>query len=163
MKKLFTGLSNSDIALYNVAMGLLTTCPEGSEEPYAEISEVMGGSCYYMDVRNLDEIVAMADRKWTPMSGIDVAEGVQLNNDSSELDVIIQNLLAYERKRQGYSMADVDKIKKPSFIKIDYAKKQFRDVLMKFLNDPNNITSQVHYFDLPNGWYGTLELKWCER
>lgn len=155
-KKLFEGLNEQDLALFNTALGLLTTCPEGSDIPYAQIPEVMGGFCYEIDVRNFDTIVAMADRKWTPMSGIDLAEGIALDNESSELDAIIQNFFVYEFKRQGYSMADVDKIKNPDFILKLLGKTPFKDALNKFLSYPS--TSHAYCFSSPDDLYDTMEL-----
>lgn len=100
-------------------IALLVTKPEDSEEPYAQIPEVMGGSCYEACFPNLCEFARMANKKWTPTSGIDLAEGVALgdgkNNTAncSELAAIFENLRVYECKRQGYALDEIDQIEKP--------------------------------------------------
>lgn len=97
-------------------IGFLVSKPEGSNDPYAQIQEVTGGTCYEPCFANLCELTRMANRKWTPQSGIALAEGVALgdgkNNtaNASELAAIFENLRAYEAKIQG---CDVDEIEKP--------------------------------------------------
>ena len=97
-------------------IGLLVSKPEGYDVPYAMIPEVTGGVCYQACFANLCELTRMANKKWTPTSGIEIAEGVALgdgkNNtaNASELAAIFENLRAFECKRQN---CDEDEMEKP--------------------------------------------------
>lgn len=100
-------------------IGFLVSKPEGSDIPYAQIPEVTGGLCYEPCFPNLCELTRMANKKWTPLSGIDLAEGVALgdgkNNTAncSELAAIFENLRVYECKRQGFEPDEIDQMEKP--------------------------------------------------
>lgn len=97
-------------------IGFLVSKPEGSNDPYAQIEEVTGGTCYRACFANLCELTRMANRKWSPQCGIKLMEGVSLgdgkNNtaNASELAAVFENLRAYEAKIQG---CDIDEIEKP--------------------------------------------------
>lgn len=97
-------------------IAFLTTCPEGSDIPYAKIEEVTGGNCYEACFANLCELTRMANKKYEPGCGIALGDGVRLgdgkNNtaNASELAAIFENLRMYEAKRQD---CDPDVMKKP--------------------------------------------------
>ena len=97
-------------------IGFLVSKPEGYDVPYAMIPEVTGGLCYQACFANLCELTRMANKKWTPTSGIEIAEGVALgdgkNNtaNASELAAIFENLRAFECKRQN---CEPDEMEKP--------------------------------------------------
>lgn len=101
-------------------IGLLVSCPKGSDIPYAQITDVTGGTCYEACFPNLCEFTRMANKKWTPQSGIDIMDGVALgdgkNNtaNASELAAIFENLRYYEAtKVQGLEPEDIDQMEKP--------------------------------------------------
>lgn len=94
-------------------IGFLTSKPEGSSVPYAQIPEIVGkkdaegNSLLYSPVfANLCELTRMANKKWDGSSGIELFPGVKLgdgkNNtaNASELAAIFENLRAWECKRQ---------------------------------------------------------------
>lgn len=87
-------------------IAFLTTCPEGSDIPYAKIPEVTGGSCYEACFSNLCELTRMANKKYEIDCGIKLGDNVRLgdgkNNtaNASELAAIFENLRMYEAKRQ---------------------------------------------------------------
>lgn len=97
-------------------IAFLVTCPEGSSLPYAKIPEVTGGVVYEACFANLCELTRMANRKWTPSSGIEKLQGAELgdgkNNtaNASELAAIFENMRIYEAKRQG---VEPELMKKP--------------------------------------------------
>lgn len=101
-------------------IGFLTSKPEGSDVPYAQIPEVTGGLCYEACFPNLCDLTRMANNKWTPQSGIELMDGVQLgdgkNNtaNASELAAIFENLRYYEcTKIQHLSPEEADQMVKP--------------------------------------------------
>ncbi len=88
-------------------IAFLTTGPEGSDVPYAQIPEVTGGVTYEPCFANLCELTRMANAKWVPDCGIDLLEGVKLgdgkNNtaNASKLAAIFENIRQYESNRQN--------------------------------------------------------------
>ena len=89
-------------------IALLTTIPEGSDVPYAQIPEITGGLLYKPCFKNLTEFTRMANKKYDPVSsGIELYEGVKLgdgkNNtaNASCLAAIFENLRMWEADRQG--------------------------------------------------------------
>lgn len=99
-------------------VAFLTTCPKGSNTPYAQIPEVTGGLLYEACFANLCELTRLANSKWTPDCGIELMEGVKLgdgkNNtaNASKLAAIFENMRQYEANRQGLSDTP-DLIEKP--------------------------------------------------
>ena len=90
-------------------VSFLTSKPEGSDVPYAQIPEVTGGLCYAPVFANICELTRMANKKWSKNSGIEIMQGVTLgdgkNNtaNASELSAIFENLRQYEANRQDVS------------------------------------------------------------
>ena len=97
-------------------IAFLTTKPEGSDVPYAQIPEITGGTCYAPCFSNLCEFTRMANAKWDPNCGIKILEGAQLgdgkNNtaNASKMAAMFANLAAWEAKRQN---CPIDNIEKP--------------------------------------------------
>lgn len=87
-------------------IAFLTTCPEGSDVPYAQIPDVTGGNCYKPCFANLCELTRMANKKYEPSCGIKLHPKAKLgdgkNNtaNASELAAIFENLRAYEAAKQ---------------------------------------------------------------
>ena len=103
-------------------IGLMTSCPKGSDIPYGQIPEIIGkkdengNSIVYAPVfANLCEFTRMAGNKWSAQSGIELMEGVKLgdgkNNtaNASELAAIFENLRVWEAKRQGVEVYEMEK------------------------------------------------------
>jgi type IV secretory pathway TraG/TraD family ATPase VirD4 len=103
-------------------IGLLTTCPKGSDIPYGQIPEITGmkdtdgGSLVFSPVfATLCELTRMANKKWDSSSNVQLYEGVKLgdgkNNtaNASELAAIFENLRVWEANRQGVSLEDMVK------------------------------------------------------
>lgn len=90
-------------------VSFLTSKPEGSDIPYAQIPEITGGLCYAPVFANICELTRMANKKWSKNSGIEIMQGVTLgdgkNNtaNASELSAIFENLRQYEANRQDVS------------------------------------------------------------
>lgn len=102
-------------------IGLLVSKPKGDDRPYAMIPEVVGSeNGYAACFPNLCELIRMANKKWTPQSGIALLDGVQLgdgkNNgaNASDLAAIFENLRIYEAtKVQHLSLDEIDQMEKP--------------------------------------------------
>lgn len=106
---------NAMNAFLCATIALLTSKPKGSDIPYGQIPEVMGGMCYAPAFANLCELTRMANKKWTPASGIELLDGVALgdgkNNtaNASELAAIFENLRVYEANLQGVDPEEMSK------------------------------------------------------
>lgn len=102
-------------------IGLLVSKPKGDDRPYAQIPEIVGSNFgYEACFPTLCELTRMANKKWTPQSGIKIIEGAQLgdgkNNgaNASDLAAIFENLRVYEAtKVQGLSIEEIDQMEKP--------------------------------------------------
>lgn len=103
-------------------IGLLTTCPEGSDVPYGKIPEITGMTdsdgmalVFSPVFGTLCELTRMANKKWDAQSGVKLYDGVKLgdgkNNtaNASELAAIFENLRAWEANRQGCSPEEMVK------------------------------------------------------
>lgn len=96
-------------------IGLLTMKPEGSDLPYCQIPEIMGGDCYAPVFANICELTRMASAKWDKSCGIELLDGVQLGDgknataNASKLAAIFENLRIYEAKRQETDPAHIRK------------------------------------------------------
>lgn len=102
-------------------IGFLVSKPKGDDRPYAMIPEIVGSQYGYAACfPTLCELTRMANKKWTPNSGISLLEGAQLgdgkNNgaNASDLAAIFENLRVYEAtKVQGLSLEEIDQMEKP--------------------------------------------------
>lgn len=96
-------------------IAFLTQCPKGYDKPYAQITEVTGGMCYSPVFANICELTRMANQKWDPSCGIELAPGVKLgdgkNNTAgaSKLAAIFENLRAFEAKLQDCDPEEMEK------------------------------------------------------
>ena len=99
--------------LVQACVGLLTEKPEGSDVPYARIDDVIGGKDvqhYEAYFANIDRLFQLAAVTYDPVnSPIQMMDGVQVKKDASDLDVIFENLRAYEAKRQNCKVEDIKK------------------------------------------------------
>ena len=111
--------------LVQACVGLLTEKPENGDIPYARIDDVIGGKDaphYEACFGNIDRLLRLAAVTYDPMnSPIQMMDGAQVKKDASDLDVIFENLRAYEAKRQNCKVED---IKKP------YCLEQWETLLM---------------------------------
>lgn len=104
-------------------IAFLCTCPEGYKRTYAAIPEITGGNGFAPCFSTLCELTRMANKKWTPSSGIELYKGAGLgdgkNNtaNASELAAIFENLRNWELQRQQemYPEKDItlDNMEKP--------------------------------------------------
>lgn len=96
-------------------IAFMTTCPKGSDKPYAQIEEVTGGKTYEATFANICEFTRMANSKWTPDCGIELIDKKSLgdgkNNtaNASKLAAIFENLRQYEATLQGVSPDIIEK------------------------------------------------------
>lgn len=114
MLKGYRPVSKESALIYACAL-LLTEYPEGSDVPYAQIPDVTGGICYLNCQTNLLHLRCMSKTKYEPSCGIklhpvaELRNGINIKNNISELDVIFENLRAYESVRQGVqSLAEIE-------------------------------------------------------
>ena len=99
--------------LVQACVGLLTEKPENGDIPYARIDDVIGGKDvqhYEACLANIDRLFQLAAVTYDPVnSPIQMMDGVQVKKDASDLDVIFENLRAYEAKRQNCKVEDIKK------------------------------------------------------
>ena len=99
--------------LVQACVGLLTQKPENGDIPYAKIDDVIGGHDalhYEACFANIDRLLQLTAVTYDPMnSPIQILDGAQVKKDASELDVIFENLRAYESKRQNCKLEDIKK------------------------------------------------------
>ena len=95
-------------------ISLLCMIPEGSDVPYAQIPEIMGGLLYYPCFSNLTELTRIANRKWTPTCGVELMPGASLgdgkNNtaNASIVSAIYENIRIWEANRQGCTPEEIE-------------------------------------------------------
>lgn len=102
-------------------IAFLCTKPSGYDRPYAQIPEVTGGNAFTPCFATLCELTRMANKKWTPNSGINLFGGAGLgdgkNNtaNASELAAMFENLRNWELQKQQRENEDItaDNMDKP--------------------------------------------------
>lgn len=117
-----------DDAMFALMCGeiaLLTTIPDGSDVPYAQIPEIMGGKLYLPALSNIGELTRIANRKWDPRTsavkpfkGAHAGDSQNNTANASELALIFENLRKWEAERQGCE---------PAYIEEPFALKQWND------------------------------------
>lgn len=102
-------------------IGFLVTCPEGSDVPYAQISDITSGLVYEPCFANLCEFTRMANKPNNKETGVKpygnskVGDGKNNTANASELAQIFENLRTWELERQQKIDEDItlDTMQKP--------------------------------------------------
>ncbi len=96
-------------------IALMTQCPTGSDIPYSQTPEVMGGTVYFPCFANIGDFSRMAGKKWDKNSGIELYGQAQLGDgknataNASELAAVFENMRMYEAELQGCEPFEIEK------------------------------------------------------